>query len=75
MFTKIFEILINESSDNKNGLLDSDDEGDVQDNPDEGEPEKKLEQPANVNVLVKTEHVSLPIPAPVFETKCNNYSS
>ena len=35
-------------SDNKNGLFDSNDEDDVQYNPDEVEPEKKLEQPADV---------------------------
>ena len=62
-------------SDNKNGLFDSYDEDDVQYNPDEGEPEENLEQPANVNVLVKTVNVYWPVPAPVVETKSKDYSS
>ena len=56
-------------SNNINELFDLDNEDDVQYNPDEGEPEKNLEQPADVNVLGKTAHVSLPVPALVVETK------
>ena len=68
-------LLINELSYNKNGLFYSDDEGDVKNNPDKEEPEKILEQPANVNVLVKTAHVSIPVSAPEVETKSKDYSS
>ena len=66
---------MNELSDNKNVLFDSDDEHDVQYNPDGGEPEENLELPADVNVLVKTAHVSLPVPAPIVETKSKDCSS
>ena len=62
-------------SNNKNGLFDSDDEDGVQYNQDEGEPEENLELPADVHVVVKTTHVSSPIPAPVVETKSKDCSS
>ena len=68
--------LINELRENKNGLFDSDDNDDAQYSPDEREPEiKNIEQPTDVCALVKTVHVSLPVLAPVVETKSRDCSS
>ena len=58
-------------SDNKK-LFYSDDEDDVQYNQTK-KAIKNLQQPADVSVLVKTAHVSLPVP--VFETKSKDCSS